>query len=212
MRYQMKSFMNNIATTFFLLLVVFCASVLADEQAGSANKQTGIKPKPNYGPYPPADNGYVTDLADALTKDEEEEIEKWLWQTESKTNVEIAVVTILSIQDYPGADVSSIENFATGLFNTYGIGNMPKNDGVLLLVAVKDRKARIELGGGYQWEVCTRKLEKTSRTSGGRAAKSPAASSRKPKRAQWCAPERPSAPTREREKRQHEDRSENPTG
>ena len=42
----------------------------------------------------------------------------------------------------------SIEAFATALFNTYGIGNMPKNNGVLLLVAVRDRKARIELGSG----------------------------------------------------------------
>ena len=37
----------------------------------------------------------------------------------------------------------------TALFDTYGIGNVPKNDGVLLLVAAGDRKARIELGAGY---------------------------------------------------------------
>ena len=35
------------------------------------------------------------------------------------------------------------------LFNAYGIGNLPQNDGVLLLIARNDRKARIELGAGY---------------------------------------------------------------
>jgi uncharacterized protein len=58
-------------------------------------------------------------------------------------------VTINSIKDFPGTSNSTIEKFAEGLFNTYGIGNMPKNNGVLLLVARRDRKARIELGAGY---------------------------------------------------------------
>lgn len=102
-----------------------------------------------YAPYPPPDSGYVTDLANLLTVDEEERIEHWLWEAESRTGVEIAVVTIHSIKDFPGTANGSIEAFATGLFDAYGIGNMPKNDGVLLLVASGDRKARIELGAGY---------------------------------------------------------------
>ncbi len=60
-----------------------------------------------------------------------------------------AVVTIESINDYPGTANDSIKSFAKGLFDIYGIGNMPKNKGVLLVVAKKDRKARIELGAGY---------------------------------------------------------------
>jgi uncharacterized protein len=63
--------------------------------------------------------------------------------------VEIIVLTLFSIKDYPGTPNTSIEKFATALFNTYGIGNMPDNNGVLLLIAAKDRKARIELGEGY---------------------------------------------------------------
>ena len=107
------------------------------------------KSEKDYSPYPKPDSGYVTDLANLLTNDEEEKIEVWLWQVESKTGVEIAVVTIDSISDYPGTKNNSIESFATGLFNKYGIGNMPKNDGVLLLIAKSDRKARIELGVHY---------------------------------------------------------------
>jgi uncharacterized membrane protein YgcG len=117
-------------------------------------------PTPNaksYSPYPQPDSGYVTDLADLLTRDNEEKIEQWLWTVEEQTGVEIAVVTIDSVNDFrgaPGAGGGSvsdrdIERFATGLFNKYGIGNMPQNNGVLLLVARYDRVMRIELGASY---------------------------------------------------------------
>lgn len=102
-----------------------------------------------YAPYPEPESGYVTDLADLLTDEEEERIEQWLWQVESKTGVEIVVVTIFSIRDYPEIGVSRIEDFARGMFNRYGIGNMPENNGILLVVALHDRKARIELGAAY---------------------------------------------------------------
>jgi len=102
-----------------------------------------------YGPYPTPASGYVTDIADRLTAEEEELIEKWLWQVESRKNIEMAVVIINSTKDYPGTDNGSIESFATGLFNAYKIGNKAKNDGILFLVAVSDRKSRIELGAYY---------------------------------------------------------------
>jgi uncharacterized protein len=125
----------------WLIIVIFSISVGWAEDRAEKQK--------DYSPYPQPDRGYITDLADLLTPEEEERMEKWLWQTERKTNVEIVVITIYSIKDYPETENSSIESFATGLFNKYGIGNMPKNDGVLLVVAAKDRKARIELGGYY---------------------------------------------------------------
>ena len=130
----MKSFLK---INFFSLLL-FCVVVHGAQATGK-----------NYAPYPQPDNGYVTDLAGMLSAEEEEQIETWLWQVEYRTKVEIIVMTINSINDYPGTDNSSIETFATGLFNTYGIGNMPKNDGILLLVAKNDRKVRIELGAYY---------------------------------------------------------------
>ena len=103
----------------------------------------------DYSPYPNPDAGYVTDLADLLTAEQQEQLERLLYQTENKTGVEIVVVTINSIKDYRGTPNRTIEQFARGIFDAYRIGNMPKNDGVLLLVALKDRKTRIELGAGY---------------------------------------------------------------
>ena len=103
----------------------------------------------DYSPFPQPDAGYVTDKANILSKKDENRIERWLWDIEKKTKVEIIVVTISSIKDFEGTPNHTIEEFATALFNKYGIGNLPANNGVLLLVSVGDRKARIELGAGY---------------------------------------------------------------
>ena len=95
------------------------------------------------------DSGYITDIADLLSDAQEESLEKLLYRTQEDKGVEIIVVTIHSIADFRGTPNGSIEVFARALFDKYGIGNRPANEGVLLLVARKDRKARIELGAGY---------------------------------------------------------------
>lgn len=130
------------STEVKIILVSITSFCLASRACCFANQA-------DYSPYPNPDAGYVTDLANLLTDEQQEQLERLLSEKEEKTGVEIVVVTINSIKDFPGTSNRTIEEFATALFDTYGIGNMPKNDGVLLLVAVKDRKARIELGAGY---------------------------------------------------------------
>ena len=131
-----------------VLLFVFLAVPVMNASALEASDIHEIKER-DYAPYPQPDSGYVTDIANVLSDAEEERIEKWLWQVESRSGVEIIVFTLNSIKDYPGTNNQSIESFSTALFNTYGIGNMPDNNGILLLVAKTDRKARIELGKAY---------------------------------------------------------------
>lgn len=132
-----------------LLILIFVVLSHCTPSFGRDTNLQSASEEKDYSPYPNPDRGYVTDIGDILTVEEEEKIESWLYTAEKDTDIEIAVVIIESIKDYPGTNNSSIENFATGLFNAYGIGNMPNNKGVLLLVALKDRKARIELGAGY---------------------------------------------------------------
>ncbi len=134
MAYRIKLLLKNSFLAFLLLSCFAAADVAVDK---------------DYSPYPQPDSGYVTDYANLLSDSEEERIERWLWQVENKSQVEIIVVVIDSLSRYQGTNNRSIESFATALFDTYGIGNMPKNDGVLLLIARNDRKARIELGAGY---------------------------------------------------------------
>jgi uncharacterized protein len=133
----MKSSITGRATTWLILLAVGAVGFCGERNAK------------DYSPFPKPDAGYVTDLADLLSQKQEQELEKLLYLTEDRSGVEIIVMTIDSVTDYPGTPNSNIERFARALFDRYGIGNMPQNDGVLLLVARKDRKVRIELGGGY---------------------------------------------------------------
>ena len=131
----MKLSLSNVLLFFLILTLQFFQLSRADSI--------------NYAPYPQPDIGYVSDHANLLTEGEELRLERWLLQVEKQSQVEIIVVTINSLSDYQGTENSSIETFATALFNTYGIGNMPKNDGVLLVISKGDRKARIELGEHY---------------------------------------------------------------
>jgi len=135
---------------FFIF--VFSLSLLAGGDCPAQETEVAIPQKraeKDYSPFPQPDAGYITDNANILSKKDENRIERWLWDIEKKTKVEIIVVTIFSIKDFKNTPNKTIEEFATALFNKYGIGNLPANNGVLLLVAVRDRKARIELGAGY---------------------------------------------------------------
>ncbi len=111
----------------------------------------GLKNSVNYAPYPAHTANYITDLADLLTPAEEQPLEAWLTRTEQKTGAEIAVVTIDSLQQYPGTDNGSMENFARALLNTYHLGNFPRHEGVLVLVCKQDRNAHIVLTDSYSY-------------------------------------------------------------
>jgi len=98
--------------------------------------------------YPKAKDLYVNDFANLLTANDAITIRTALAKLRGDTGVQAVVVTIRSIHGYGTGD-QTIESFATKLFNKWGIGDRERNDGVLILVAVKDRKVRIELGSGY---------------------------------------------------------------
>jgi uncharacterized protein len=98
--------------------------------------------------YPKAKDLYVNDFAKLLTAKDAIIIRTALAKLRDDAGVHAVVVTIRSIHGYGTGD-QTIESFATKLFNLWGIGDRERNDGVLILVAVKDRKTRIELGSGY---------------------------------------------------------------
>ncbi len=65
-----------------------------------------------------------------------------------RSGIDATVLTISSINDYDTGN-KSIESFANSVFDTWRIGDRATNKGVLFLVAVKDRKVRIELGKSH---------------------------------------------------------------
>ncbi|MCG6904881.1 MAG: TPM domain-containing protein [Rhodobacter sp.] len=99
------------------------------------------------GRLPDYDNIYVNDYAGLLQPSAEKRIRDDLIGLYRNTGIEMTVLTIDRTSDY--GHRGSIESFATRLFNTWGIGNALRNDGVLILVARDDREMRIELGRGY---------------------------------------------------------------
>lgn len=89
----------------------------------------------------------ISDYAEALDPAAEARITDALRKGRAETGVHVAVAVIGSRSDYgpPGA----IEDFAKAWFNAWGIGDATRNDGILILVAIRDREMRIALGSGY---------------------------------------------------------------
>ena len=92
----------------------------------------------------PKPSGYVNDFAGVMSAPTRDELEALLRDLEQQTTAEIAVVTVNTLAGM------SIEDYATGLFNTWGIGQEKVNNGVLVLVAPRDRAMRIEVGYGLE--------------------------------------------------------------
>ena len=98
--------------------------------------------------YPQPTDKYINDHAEALEPNDEQALRAVLSDLDLQSGIEATVLTIHSIHDYDTGD-ATMESFATNLFNAWGIGDKKKNDGVLILVAIDDKKVRIELGSGY---------------------------------------------------------------
>lgn len=104
--------------------------------------------QPIFAVYPQPVDNYVNDFANVLTEADRTVIRNNFSKLEHQTGIEATVVTINSIAEYGTGD-AVFEQFATNLFNKWGIGHKEKNNGILILVSIKDRAVRIELGKGY---------------------------------------------------------------
>jgi uncharacterized protein len=96
--------------------------------------------------YPEARDPFLNDLAGLVSTSDAATLRGELGDLRRQTGVEAVVVTVPRLDGLPGG---SIEDFATGLFNHWGVGDANRNDGLMLLVARDDRKIRIEVGEGY---------------------------------------------------------------
>lgn len=97
--------------------------------------------------YPDYESIYVNDYANIIDAQTEKRLVDQLKTLRQEHDVEATVLTIDSRKTY--GDSPSLEYFATGLFNEWGIGNSDRNDGILILVIRDDREMRVELGSGY---------------------------------------------------------------
>jgi len=92
----------------------------------------------------PALRGRVNDLAGVLDPAAAARLEARLADFERETTHQIAVLTVPSLEGEP------IEVFSLRVAEAWQLGQKGLDNGILLLVAVQDRQARIEVGYGLE--------------------------------------------------------------
>lgn len=123
----MKRFVFGILVTFFLTLFLVVRPGLAASY-------------PDY-------SGYVNDYAHVLSESFVKDLNNKLSDYDKKTSNQIAVVTI----DTTGSE--TIEQYSIHLADKWKPGQKGKDNGVVMLFAMKDRKMRIEVGRGLEGEL-----------------------------------------------------------
>lgn len=103
----------------------------------------GVQPAPAGPEFPPL-TGRVVDRAGLLDDDTIAELTRILEQHERETTNQVVVVTLLDLQGY------EIAEYGYQLGRKWQIGQVGRDNGVLLIVALKERKARIEVGYGLE--------------------------------------------------------------
>lgn len=88
--------------------------------------------------------GYVSDFAHVLDAASRGELETYCGQLERSTGVQMAIVTL------PSLDGNPIEEVSNDLYRQWGVGKKGKDEGILLLLAIQDHRDRIEVGYGLE--------------------------------------------------------------
>src|SRR5262245_34845103 len=96
---------------------------------------------PNF----PVPSTHVADYANVIDAATRQNLDGWLTELEQKTGAQVIALTIQSLDGEP------IESFTLDLAqNKWKLGQKGKDNGVLVCVAVKDRKYRFEVGYGLE--------------------------------------------------------------
>lgn len=109
-----------------LLLVIFCVSFAQDI---------------------PNPVGYVNDFAEVIDSNTEIKINSLIGNFEKATTNEIAVVTVKTV------DGLDSKMYAVKLFEKWKIGKKEKDNGVLILLAMEERRVEIEVGYGLEGDL-----------------------------------------------------------
>jgi len=91
----------------------------------------------------PAPQAFVNDFTSLLSADTVMKINDWAIELKQKTDVEMAIAVLADID---GMDENTA---AVKLYEQWKVGNA-KDEGVLILLAVRERRIRIEVGYGAE--------------------------------------------------------------
>lgn len=88
--------------------------------------------------------GYVSDFAGVVDRSSREALERFSARVEQATGVQMAFVTLPSLEGEPVEDVANL------IYRKWGIGSKKNNEGILFLLVTGDRKSRLEVGYGLE--------------------------------------------------------------
>ncbi len=92
----------------------------------------------------PAPTSYVNDYSGVIDDTIEEELNTALKALQDETSAQVAVAVVDSIAP------ENIDMYSVKLFEKWGVGQKGKDNGVLMVVALHERKMRIEVGYGLE--------------------------------------------------------------
>lgn len=101
-------------------------------------------PQTVYALDAPPLKGRINDYANMLTQATAQSLERKLAAFERETTNQVVLLTV------PSLEGNTIEGFAIRVAESWKIGQQDKNNGVLLILAKKEHKIRIEVGTGLQ--------------------------------------------------------------
>ncbi len=88
--------------------------------------------------------GYVNDYAGIINPSVKSKIEEGLRAFEQSDTTQIVILTV------PSLEGGNIEEFSIRVAETWKIGHLGKDNGVLVIVSKQERKIRIEVGRGLE--------------------------------------------------------------
>jgi uncharacterized protein len=92
----------------------------------------------------PNQSGWVTDIAGVLTQAQREQLSTLLSDYYRETHHQMELLTVTSLGGEP------LETYSLRVANAWGLGCRGVDDGVLVTLAMQERKVRIELGKGMK--------------------------------------------------------------
>jgi uncharacterized protein len=96
---------------------------------------------------PPELKGRVNDYAEILTASETDDLNRYLASIENSIGAQIAILII------PSLEGDNLEMFSYRTATQWQLGEEDKDNGLLLLVSMKEKQIRIEVGYGLEGDV-----------------------------------------------------------
>ena len=94
-------------------------------------------------PAPPTLTGPVNDFANVIEPERERELERRILALQKASGDVVVVATVPSLEPFTNIDEYAVKMFENG---GKGIGQKGKDNGALIVVAMKERKVRVEVG------------------------------------------------------------------